>query len=218
MRTLIARKRRGGQGPLTSRVSTVRYGRVVRARRNRSPSSGAWPRRCGKLVGMADFEVREARRDDAAALAELLNAVIAQGGTTALEDPYTPERFAWAYIHGPDVHCCFVAVDPATGHLEGYQSLGRSRDLPAVVGDVGTFARLGGAQRGVGTALFAATRARAATLGLAAINATIRADNAGGLAFYAKQGFLDHSITPAVPLKDGTLVDRVNKRFVISRP
>jgi L-amino acid N-acyltransferase YncA len=166
---------------------------------------------------MADLEVRVARRADAAALAELLNAIIARGGTTALEDPYTPEAFAWAYIDGPDVHCCFVAVDPATGRLEGYQSLGRNRDLPAGVGDIGTFARLGGAQRGVGSALFAATRARAAALGLNAINATIRADNAGGLAFYAKQGFQDHSVTPAIPLKDGSLVDRVHKRFLIGR-
>ena len=165
---------------------------------------------------MAGIEVREARRDDAVALAELLNAIIARGGTTALEDPYTAERFARAYIHGPDVHCCFVAIDPATGRLEGYQSLGRSRDLPVGVGDVGTFARLGGAQRGVGSALFAATRARAAQLGLTAINATIRADNAGGLAFYAKQGFQEHSVTPAVPLKDGTLVDRVNKRILLT--
>ena len=164
---------------------------------------------------MADIEVREARREDAAGLAELLNAIIARGGTTALEDPYTADRFAWAYIDGPDVHCCFVAVDTRTGRPEGYQSLGRSRDLPAAIGDVGTFARLGGAQRGVGSALFAATRARAAQLGLAAINATIRADNAGGLAFYAKQGFQDHSITPDVPLKDGTPVDRVNKRFAL---
>jgi L-amino acid N-acyltransferase YncA len=162
---------------------------------------------------MADIEVRAARREDAAALAELLNAIIERGGTTALEDPYTAERFAWAYIDGPDVHCCFVAVDPASGRLEGYQSLGRSRDLPAGVGDVGTFARLGGTQRGVGSALFAATRARAAQLGLTAINATIRADNTGGLAFYGKQGFQDHSVTPEVPLRDGTPVDRVNKRL-----
>jgi L-amino acid N-acyltransferase YncA len=164
---------------------------------------------------MAEIEVRVARRDDAAELAGLLNAVIARGGTTALEAPYTADHFAEAYIDGPDVHCCFVAVDPVTGRLEGYQSLGRSRELPAGVGDVGTFARLGGTQRGVGTALFAATRARAAQLGLAAINATIRADNAGGLAFYGKQGFQEHSVTPAVPLKDGALVDRVNKRFAL---
>jgi ribosomal protein S18 acetylase RimI-like enzyme len=65
----------------------------------------------------------------------------------------------------------------------------------------------------VGSALFAATRERARSLGLTAINATIRADNVGGLAFYQKIGFLDHSVTRAIPLKDGRPVDRVNKRF-----
>ena len=163
------------------------------------------------------IEVRDATRDDAADLAALLNAVIAQGGTTALEDPYTPEHLAEAYLVGPSVICCFVAIDTASGRVEGFQTLGRYAELPADVGDIGTFARLGGNQRGVGSALFAATCERARQLGLAALNATIRADNAGGLAFYGKMGFEDHSVTPAVPLKDGRLVDRVNKRFRVTR-
>ena len=159
------------------------------------------------------IEIRDAARGDAAELAELLNAIIAQGGTTALEEPFTPERLAEAYLDGPSVHCCFVAVDRETGRLEGFQCLGRYQGLPDDVGDIGTFARIDGKQRGVGSALFAATRERARRLGLAAINATIRADNVGGLAFYSKQGFQDHSVTPAVPLKDGRPVDRVSKRF-----
>jgi hypothetical protein len=40
------------------------------------------------------IEIREAARGDASELAELLNAIIAQGGTTALEDPFTPDRLA----------------------------------------------------------------------------------------------------------------------------
>ena len=106
-----------------------------------------------------------------------------------------------------------MAVDRATGLLEGFQTLGREDGLPDDVGDIGTFARIDGKQRGVGSALFAATCERARELGLSAINATIRADNRGGLTFYGKQGFRDHSVTPAVPLKDGRPVDRVNKRF-----
>jgi L-amino acid N-acyltransferase YncA len=159
------------------------------------------------------IEVRAAAPGDATEMAELLNAIIAQGGTTALEDAFTPERFARAYLNGPDVLCCFVAVDVDTQRIEGFQTLGRYAGLPDDVGDIGTFARIDGKQRGVGSALFAATRARASELGLAAINATIRADNVGGLAFYGKQGFEDHSIRPAAPLKDGRLVDRVSKRF-----
>ncbi len=157
--------------------------------------------------------IREAGRDDAAELADLLNAIIAQGGTTALEEPFAAERLAETYLVGPEVLCCFVAVDRVTGRLEGFQTLGRYPGLPADIGDIGTFARIDGKQRGVGTALFAATRQRAREIGLTAINATIRADNAGGLAFYTKMGFEDHAITPGVPLKDGRPVDRVSKRF-----
>ena len=77
-----------------------------------------------------DLEIRSVRRADAPALAELLNAIIARGGTTALEDPYTPEALDRAYLTGPEVICCFVAVDPASGRLEGFQTLGRYHDLP----------------------------------------------------------------------------------------
>lgn len=159
--------------------------------------------------------VRPVTVDDAPALAELLNAVIAAGGTTALEEPFSPEALDETYLTGPNVHCCFVAEDE-DGTLLGFQTLGRYPGLPEDVGDIGTFARLGGTQRGIGSALFAATTRRAAELGLSAINATIRGDNSGGLAFYTKQGFVDHDVTPGVPLKDGTPVDRVHKRFALA--
>ena len=164
-----------------------------------------------------DLEIRPVRRDDAAGLAELLNEVIARGGTTALEDPFTPDALDRTYLTGPDVLCCFVAVDPASGRHAGFQTLGRDPALPPDVGDIATFARLGATQRGVGSALFAATKAEARRLGLAAINATIRADNAGGLTFYGRMGFADHSVRAGVPLKEGTLVDRVNRRYDLRR-
>jgi L-amino acid N-acyltransferase YncA len=160
-----------------------------------------------------DLEIRPARSDDAPGLADLLNAIIARGGTTALEDPFTPQALDEAYLTGPDVICCFVAIDRASARHEGFQTLGRYPGLPQDVGDIGTFARVGGTQRGIGGALFAATRTEARRLGLSAINATIRADNAGGLAFYGRMGFVDHSVRAAVPLKDGTPVDRISKRY-----
>ncbi len=159
--------------------------------------------------------VRPVTANDAAELADLLNAVIAAGGTTALQEPFTPEALDAAYLTGPNVHCCFVAEEE-DGTLLGFQTLGRYPGLPENVGDIATFARIGGTQRGIGSALFAATTERATELGLNVINATIRGDNSGGLAFYAKQGFVDHDVTPGVPLKDGTPVDRVHKRFVLA--
>jgi L-amino acid N-acyltransferase YncA len=159
------------------------------------------------------LSVRPVTPDDAPALAELLNAIIARGGTTALETPFTPGGLDQAYLTGPDVLCCHVAVDGAGQALEGFQTLGRYPGLPEGWGDIGTFVRVGGQQRGIGGALFAATRRRAAELGLIGINATIRADNTGGLAFYSRVGFADHSVFKAVPLADGTPVDRISKRL-----
>lgn len=85
------------------------------------------------------------------------------------------------------------------------------------MGHIGTFARLGRTQRGTGSRLFAATLRLAAARGLAAINATIRADNAGGPAFYGRLGFTDHARRRAVPLRDGTRIDRISKRFALRR-
>jgi L-amino acid N-acyltransferase YncA len=161
--------------------------------------------------------VRPVAPEDAPQLTELLNAIIARGGTTALETPFTPDTLAQTYLTGPDVHICLVAVDPATGQVEGFQTLGRYPNLPDDVGDIGTFARVDGIQRGVGSALFAEMTKRARALGLTAINATIRGDNIGGLAFYTKQGFVDHAVTPDVALSDGTPVDRVHKRFDLAQ-
>jgi very-short-patch-repair endonuclease/L-amino acid N-acyltransferase YncA len=159
--------------------------------------------------------VRPVTEDDATELAELLNAVIAAGGTTALQELFTPEVLDETYLRGQNVHCCFAAEDE-DGRLLGFQTLGRYPGLAEDVGDIGTFVRVGGMQRGIGSALFAATRMRAAELGLSAINATIRADNTGGLTFYARQGFVDHGVTKGVPLSDGTLVDRVHTRFALA--
>src|SRR5580704_9306948 len=141
------------------------------------------------------FVIRLATREDAPALAELLNAIIVRGGTTALEELYSAEDLADAYLVGPDAICCFVAIDAETGTLEGFQVLGSDASLPQGWGDIGTFARVGGTQRGIGTALFAATMEEARRQNLKGINATIRADNTGGLTFYSRMGFQDHSVS-----------------------
>lgn len=158
--------------------------------------------------------IRPAQDADAPGLATLLNEIIARGGTTAWEERFTPEHLAEAMLSGRDVICCFVAEDQG-GALAGVQSLTRAAYLPRDIGDIGTFARLGRTQTGTGSRLFAATRSLAAERGLSAINATIRADNAGGLAFYGRLGFTDHAVHRAVPLRDGRPIDRISKRFAL---
>ncbi len=160
--------------------------------------------------------VRPVVSADAQELADLINPIIAAGGTTAIEDPFSAEILDQEYLTGPNVRFCFVAFDEESGRLEGFQTLIHNDSLPQGTGDIATFARIDGKQRGVGSALFAATSKEAARRGLKQLNATIRADNSEGIAFYSKMGFADHSVTEAVPLKDGTLVDRVHKRFEVA--
>ena len=106
-------------------------------------------------------------------------------------------------------------AEESDGSLGGFQSLVRSEELPHDVVDIATFSRVGRTRKGIGSRLFAATRAEASRQGLTAISATIRVDNAGGLAFYSKLGFTDHSIDRAVPLLDGTEIDRISKRYAL---
>lgn len=159
-----------------------------------------------------ELRVRPTVRADAPALADLLNEIIAAGGTTAYETPFTPEAFAEAHIDGPAVIASMIAEDEDRCAM-GFQILLASEKLECGWGDIGTFARRESTTRGIGSALFAATKAAAIAAGLKAINATIRADNVGGLAFYAKMGFIDYAVARAVPLADGTPVDRISRRF-----
>lgn len=159
--------------------------------------------------------IRAVEATDAPELATLLNEIIGLGGTTAFQKPFTADQLAEAWLIGPSIIGCFVA-ESDKGTLEGFQMLARSQSSPADIAEIGTFARVGGNQKGVGTNLFSRTRREAANVGLIAIHATIRADNIGGLTFYERMGFVDHAVCKSVPLEDGTLVDRIVKRYLVS--
>ena len=154
--------------------------------------------------------VRRATPADAPAMTVLLNAIIAIGGTTAHQRPFTAERALEVYITGPCVVSCFVAEDD--GRLLGFQGLEVWDGLPEGWADIGTFVAPGLQRGGVGRALMAATLDSARAAGIVTINATIRADNAPGLGFYAREGFRDHAADPDWCLDDGTKVGRVSRR------
>ena len=155
--------------------------------------------------------VRPFAPGDEAALAEVLNAIIAAGGTTAYQTPFTPQGLRAAHLDGPGVLCAHTALWGGTP--VGFQCLNRVPYLPPGWGDIATFTRRHQPVPGAGRALFGATCARARALGLVALNATIRADNGPGLGYYAALGFADYARLPAVPLDDGTPVDRIRRRF-----
>lgn len=154
--------------------------------------------------------VRPARPDDAAAMAALQNRIIRVGGTTAHQVEHSVEQVREAYITGTGVVCCHVAED---GGIAGFQSVERWDGVPPGWGDIGTFVDPDVQARGIGAALFAATAAACRAAGLVAINATIRADNRPGLAYYARIGFADYAREDGWALDDGRVVGRVLRRY-----
>ena len=123
------------------------------------------------------IHIRRAAPADTRAMAELLNAIIARGGTTAMTDPVTgaflAEKMA---IDGSAWH---LAEDD-TGTLLGFQYFIPKDTLPDDACDIATFVRLGQTGLGIGSRLFDATTKAARALGYRWINATIRADNESG--------------------------------------
>jgi len=154
--------------------------------------------------------IRPARLSDAQGMIDVLNPLIREGGTTAMPKELTvAEQEAFLSALTPR-DACHVAVDG--DDVIGYQSIEAHSALPPHIAEIATFVRIGEKGRGVGSRLSAASFAAAAANGFTEINATIRADNFEGLAFYTKMGFRDHSVARARPLATGKLVDRVSKR------
>lgn len=157
------------------------------------------------------MDIRDTSPADAAPMAELLNAIIAIGGTTAHQEPKTAEQIRQGYIDGPEVRTSVLAEDQ--GQVIGWQSI----DFWQGGFHIGSFVRPGIQARGIGAAMFALTLERARAQAIPEIIASIRADNVPGLAFYARMGFVDFAHDPDFALKDGTRVGRIHRRLTLAR-
>lgn len=154
--------------------------------------------------------IRPASPQDAEAMVTLQNEIIRIGGTTAYQTPRAAVDML-RYIAGASVVSCHLADED--GLILGFQSISRSTSLPEDWGDIGTFVQPGLQAKGIGGALFAASLASARAAGLQVLNATIRADNVPGLAYYGKRGFVEYESQPDWVLADGRKVGRVSRRF-----
>lgn len=158
------------------------------------------------------IEVRKAAVFDAGAMATLLNEIIRIGGTTALTNPVTSRDLGdWMHAE-PDASAWHVALTQ-DGDVTGFQWIAPHPKLPPEACDIATFVKTGKTGLGVGSLLFEATQAAAGCLGYHWINATIRADNSGGLIYYQSRGFRDWHFEEDVPLASGQRVSKTSKRF-----
>ena len=134
--------------------------------------------------------VRPAILSDAPGVSEMLYALKAAGKRTRPCDQAFVET---SYIANPRNILCALAVDD--GHVMGLQSLthayeGNPYGAALGMGIIGTHVSPQAARRGVGRALFEATKLAAVEAGLTAVEAFIQTANAEGHAYYGAMGFL----------------------------
>ena len=156
--------------------------------------------------------VRRAAALDARQMADLLNAIIAEGGTTALTEAMTTEAMAAKMAQFPNQSAWHVA-ETEGGEILGFQWIAPNPDLPPEACDIATFVQVGRTGLGIGSKLFDATRMAAVALGYRWINANIRADNTGGLIYYQSRGFENYGSIPDVTLADGQIVTKTLKKY-----
>ncbi|EBA05665.1 GNAT family N-acetyltransferase [Sagittula stellata] len=153
------------------------------------------------------LKTRPITADDALACMEILNFTIAQGGTTAYEEPFTQRAFIEELIDRPAIGIVVETLD----RIVGFQS---AFDIGDGLYSIGSFTDRQAPVKGAGRALFNATLAACRARGGVAILARITSDNASGLGYYSHMGFADDHVIPGdVTRKDGTVVDRVVKRY-----
>ena len=158
------------------------------------------------------IHIRSAGPIDAGPLADLLNEIIEKGGTTAMTNAVAASDLANWIRYYSGQNAWFLAEDDS-GQVLGFQWIEPHEKLPPDACDIATFARLGRSRLGVGTALFERTRRAAADLGYRWINATIRSDNTGGLAYYQSRGFETYAVDRNIVLDHDIVVDKISKRF-----
>lgn len=159
------------------------------------------------------IHVRPAIRLDAPSMARLLNAIIHEGGTTAITDPVSGDDLAEWMAENDGRAAWHVAVNDAE-EVVGFQWIAPGGDyLPPEAAEIATFVQIGQTGLGIGSKLFDATRRAAKAIGYAWINANIRSDNEGGLIYYQSRGFQDYGVIEGYTLKNGQLVDKTLKRY-----
>lgn len=152
--------------------------------------------------------VRPAGPKDAGVMAAILNEIISIGGTTAYRQSFDAQGIISEFISPKLGISCFVAIEDS--RLLGFQALAwcdpdwpGEDPLPADWAGIATYVAPHAHKKGVGRELFVKTAMAAKESGVRFINAAIRKENTGGLAFYHRMGFADYRAS----------ADTISKRF-----
>lgn len=161
---------------------------------------------------MTNLIIRTGSPADTGNACDLLNEIIAIGGSTALTVPLSRQEFTdWIMGDG----CGWQVAEKDDGTLMGFQWIGPWGNLPEDTVEIGTFVRAGQTGLGVGSKLFEATKPVARAMGKNWIEAEIRSDNEGGLIYYQSIGFRGN-LKRDGKMTDGTPVEKTVKLYDLS--
>jgi RimJ/RimL family protein N-acetyltransferase len=155
--------------------------------------------------------IRRASLEDAEGIASVLDAVTRERIHSAIERAWTVAEQR-TYLASLSTREAFHVAISASGEIVGYQSLDRySPILPSMahVGQLGTFLLPEWRRRGVGKALFDATRRFAASTAYQKLVIQVRASNVPAQRFYKQLGFVECGRLRAHVIVDGTEDDEI---------
>lgn len=155
--------------------------------------------------------IRRASLEDAEGIARVLQAVAGERIHSAIERAWTAAEQR-AYLASLSTREAFHVAITASGHVVGYQSLDLYSPIlssMAHVGQLGTFLLPEWRRRGVGLALFDATRRFAASSGYQKLVIQVRASNLSAQGFYKRLGFVECGRLRAQVIVEGTQDDEI---------
>lgn len=154
--------------------------------------------------------LRTATPDDAEAIAAVWRAIVAEGGLTVVDPPFTvaQERAYLEQLSPRGRQTVAVVGQIVVGFqsLDPYATFTRAMDH---VGVLGTFVLRPWRGRGLGRRLTEATLAHARQVGFAKFVVAVRADNPGAQAFYRALGFQPCGRLTRQAFVDGRYVDEL---------
>ena len=161
---------------------------------------------------MSSVAIRPVTIGDAAAIADILNPIIAARTYTALDTPVTAEQER-AFIAGFPARGVFlVAVDTASANVVGFQDVSPFADYTHAfdhVGVIGTYVDLTRRRQGIASRLFDVAFDAALRKGYNKLFTYVRADNEAGLQTYLRQGFRVVGTAERQAKIDGKYIDEI---------
>lgn len=158
------------------------------------------------------LEIRDARPDDAEAIVNILNPIIATGMYSAFDTPFTTESEGQYIRNFPPRGVFHVALRQADKRVVGFQSMEPFATYTHAfdhVGVLGTYVDLECRRQGIATQLFRATLEAAIRKGYEKIFTFVRADNPGALQTYLRHGFYTVGIAHKQARIGGRYVDEI---------